>query len=105
MSNNYGDLGPSTGDIVGVSDHHGPAFASPAVFPEAMDFGGALEALDEGHKVKRRGWINQWLTYDERRKRLAPLNPFVHHLNAGSWQAAYVPSWQDIDAEDWEIVE
>lgn len=73
--------------------------------PVGVCFGGALEALDEGHKVRRRGWINQWLTYDERRQRVHGLNPFVLHLNAGSWQAAYVPSWQDIDAEDWEILE
>lgn len=71
-----------------------------------MDFSDAVYcAKEEGEKVKRRGWVNQWLRYDGVRKNLARRNPFVMHMHNGSWQAGYVPSWEDMDAEDWEIVE
>ncbi len=69
-----------------------------------MDFGYALNALQEGCKVQRSGWQNKKYIY---------LQPVMPHIifsetftdQAGAVLGTYEPSQQDILADDWSIKE
>lgn len=91
---------------------------------DGMDFGGALEAMKNGHKVARAGWNGKgmWIAWmpplfleaekvNARTKRLigegVDLNCnayFVMWTADQRWQPGWLASQTDMNAEDWEVV-
>jgi hypothetical protein len=83
---------------------------------DGLTFGLAIEALKQGKKVARAGWnagLNErWLRLCDDGEAhfgdefLYGLNPFICETNVNSsFYGMYVPSSDDILAEDWAILE
>lgn len=97
-----------------------------------MNFGLAIEALKQGHKVQRQGWNGkgQFVAYmpslylppfssqepgakvnDRTAKHIGNDTPldsqpyFALFTSQGKWQPGWVPSTSDCLADDWQIVE
>lgn len=70
-----------------------------------MTFGEALEALEEGHKVKRSIWGGYWVIEEWEKSGYEKSYPLiVAYLKDGGYAPAQ-PYQADILAKDWEIVE
>lgn len=113
-----GDDGATSGYAVKYADGY-ISWSPKAVFEaaymaiSAMNFGHALVAVKEGHKVARSGWNGKgmWLelqTPDENSKMTLPYLFLNYPNDAQSTPGARVPwlaSQTDMLADDWGIVE
>ena len=88
-----------------------------------MNFGDAIRALKDGHKVAREGWngAGKWLIlvnatpnvtfregsdYYRAGIRLASINPHIDMMTKqGTMQPGWLASQADMLAEDWFVVE
>ena len=79
---------------------------------ENMNFGDALDAMQDGKKVARKGWNGpgQHLALqkpDENSKMTLPFGPYRRHIYICTVQGDLVPwlaSQTDMLADDWTIV-
>lgn len=62
-----------------------------------MKFGEALEYLLAGYKVYRKSWNKNFIEYDREAESIL-------YKKDGQRPAYYVPTQQDILAEDWSLV-
>lgn len=68
-----------------------------------MDFSLALNELEAGHKIARKGWNGKGM-WVELRWCTPGINPHFVILNAQGTFDTWVPSVSDLLAEDWDIV-
>ena len=65
---------------------------------EGMDFGDVVRAVRSGQEVRRKSWRSDW--------RIAEVNETLVTFVGGpvGW-CAWTPTYSDIFAEDWELVQ
>lgn len=81
--------------------------------PHAVNFGDALQAIKDGHKVSRDGWngkgmylflVSLW-TFKGNESDVYPNSEFIAIKAAGDNITPWLASQQDMLADDWMIVE
>jgi hypothetical protein len=70
----------------------------------AMDIGGAIEALRDGDKVRRKGWNGKgmWLELQEPDEHSKMTLPYVYMSTAQGDLVPWLCSQTDLLATDWE---
>ena len=63
-----------------------------------------LEARNNGKRVKRAKWGDSYIEFDPFEGKFA-LFYRIRHVNDGYAMAWFYPSWEDILADDWQIVD
>ncbi|HXK19942.1 MAG TPA: MW1434 family type I TA system toxin [Polyangiaceae bacterium] len=88
--------------LLGRYEHNGEGWDWVQVMPQAkfeqMDFGDAVRALKEGKRVARASWPKMVLQFTD--------GQVLRDRDGNSGKKDYwLPSQNDVLAEDWEIVE
>lgn len=104
-----------------LAEEEGSTLVSDGGYSTCMDFGAALDALKDGRRVSRAGWngkgmfvylvpSNAYPPSTDAAKSyfnggLVPYNAYLAIKNVNDTVSTWVPSINDVLAEDWGIVE